>query len=147
MAARREEGFRAYARSWLVDRPLKARTGEGYHHLLDRYLLPEFGALELGSISPALVRRWWASLDASTPTVNARAYGLLKAILNTAVADEVIVANPAGSGAPHQPQGRERSGQPVSWSWMPSLQHCRRAAGRWRCSALGVPYVWGRRLN
>ena len=40
------------------------------------------------------MRRWWAQLDGLTPTVNARAYALLKAILNTAVADDEIVANP-----------------------------------------------------
>lgn len=43
-------------------------------------------------------------LDGNTPTINARAYALLKAILNTAVADEELVANPcrirAASSAP-----------------------------------------------
>jgi len=41
------------------------------------------------------VRHWWGSLDEDTPTINARAYALLKAILNTAaIADEELVANP-----------------------------------------------------
>jgi integrase len=76
--------------------------------LLDRYLLPEFGALELGAISPVLVRRWWAGLDRSTPTVNARAYSLLKAILNTAVSDDAIPANPCRiKSASSTPTARE----------------------------------------
>lgn len=48
----------------------------------------------LSSITPPDVRRWWAQLDRLTPTMNARAYALLKAILNTAVADDEIAANP-----------------------------------------------------
>ena len=35
--------FGECARQWLVDRPLKPRTVEGYEHLLRRYLEPEFG--------------------------------------------------------------------------------------------------------
>lgn len=40
------------------------------------------------------MRSWWGGLDRTTPTVNARAYTLLKTILNTAVADDIISANP-----------------------------------------------------
>lgn len=106
--ARGELDFASYATPWLADRPLKARTRDGYQHLLDRYLLPDFGALELTAISPALVRRWWAGLDPLTPTVNARAYSLLKAILNTAVSDEAIPANPCRiKSASSAPTARE----------------------------------------
>jgi len=37
------------------------------------------------------VRQWWVSLDEKTPSIKARAYALLKEILNTAVADEELV--------------------------------------------------------
>ncbi|MER7071939.1 tyrosine-type recombinase/integrase [Terrabacter sp. NPDC000476] len=86
--------FEAYARRWLQDRRLKPRTKDGYEHLLDRYLAPAFGQRLLAAITPSDVRHWWAEMDPSTPTVNARAYALLKAVLNTAVADEEIAANP-----------------------------------------------------
>lgn len=86
--------FEAYARTWLRDRRLKPRTREGYEHLLRRYLVPQFGDVPLDKITPALVRAWWGELEERTPTVNARAYSLLKAILNTAVADEEVVSNP-----------------------------------------------------
>jgi integrase len=79
---------------WLRERRLKPRTREGYEHLLRRYLLPAFGHAPLALITPSHVRQWWVSLDDNTPTINARAYALLKAILNTAVADEELVANP-----------------------------------------------------
>ncbi len=93
-AARGDGQFGAYAASWLSERSVKARTRDGYQHLLDRYLLPAFGGVEMRDLTPVMVRRWWASLDPETPTVNARAYALLKAVLNTAVADEAISANP-----------------------------------------------------
>ncbi|MGV1007104.1 MAG: tyrosine-type recombinase/integrase [Dermatophilaceae bacterium] len=86
--------FAAYAESWLKGRDLKPKTREGYEHLLCRYLVPGFGEHALTGITPADVRRWWGSLDRQTPTVNARAYTLLKTIMNTAVADDVIAANP-----------------------------------------------------
>ena len=98
----------AYARTWLRDRRLKPRSREGYEHLLQRYLLPEFGAVPLTDLSPAMVRAWWGSLAEGTPTINARAYALLKAILNTAVADEEIVANPCRiRSATSVPRARE----------------------------------------
>lgn len=86
--------FGEFARQWLTDRPLKPRTVEGYEHLLRRYLEPEFGELLVADLTPALVRRWWAGLAPEHPTVNARAYALLRAILSTAVTDELLATNP-----------------------------------------------------
>lgn len=93
-AARPESTFSAYSTVWLADRPLKPRTRDGYHHLLERYLIPTFGPRPMTAITPAAVRHWWAGLNQTTPAVNARAYALLKAIFNTAVADEELAANP-----------------------------------------------------
>src|SRR5690606_3497040 len=70
--------FGEYAQQWLADRPLKPRTRDGYQHLLRRYLEPEFGGLLVSDLTPALVRRWWAGLSPAHPTVNARAYALLR---------------------------------------------------------------------
>ncbi|WP_238348335.1 tyrosine-type recombinase/integrase [Ornithinimicrobium pratense] len=86
--------FDEYARQWLADRSLKPRTREGYQHLLRRYLEPAFGELLVPDLTPALVRRWWAGLSPKHPTVNARAYALLRAILSTAVTDELLASNP-----------------------------------------------------
>lgn len=100
--------FAAYARTWLRDRRLKPRTREGYEHLLGRYLLPQFENMALMELTPAMVRAWWGRLDEATPTVNARAYSLLKAIMNTAVADEEIAANPCRiRSASSAPRARE----------------------------------------
>ena len=42
-----------------------------------------------------MVRAWYATLSPDTPTLRAHAYGLLRAILHTAVYDGEISANPA----------------------------------------------------
>ncbi len=84
-----------YADEWLASRSreLKPRTTVLYRGLLDRHLYPTIGSKRLDEISPASVRAWHSRLDTG-PTRRAHAYSLLRTILNTAVADDVILANP-----------------------------------------------------
>ena len=77
-----------------MGRDLKPRTRAHYRHLLDSRLLPTFADVPLRRIDPAMVRKWHAAQDATTPTSRAHAYALLKAILATAVSDDLIEANP-----------------------------------------------------
>ena len=86
--------FAAYAAAWLADRKLTERTRDEYGKILAGHLLPAFGALALDDITAPMVRAWHAGL-ATGPTRRAHAYGLLHAILATAVADDAIPANPA----------------------------------------------------
>ncbi|WP_226437712.1 tyrosine-type recombinase/integrase [Rhodococcus yananensis] len=86
--------LRTYAAQWLAERPLKPRTRGLYDDLLRLHILPQLGDVELAAITPAAVRSWHAGLGDGTPTRTAHAYGLLHAIMATAVADEVIPANP-----------------------------------------------------
>ncbi|MEO3939350.1 tyrosine-type recombinase/integrase [Dermatophilaceae bacterium Soc4.6] len=93
--------FGAYAKTWLADRDLKPRTRQHYGSLL-RYQLAPLDDTPLRDITPAMVRRWHASLDETKPTLRAHSYSLLRAILATAVQDEEMVANPChitGAGA------------------------------------------------
>jgi integrase len=88
--------LRAYAESWLAARPdFKIRTRELYQWLLNKYVLPQLGDLPLDKITPTVVRGWHAALlrDGS-PTPARQSYALLRGILNTAVADELIMRNP-----------------------------------------------------
>ncbi len=84
-----------YAEAWLVDRSreLKPRTTALYRGLLAGHLYPTLGGVQLDQITPAAVRAWHSRLDTG-PTRRAHAYSLLRTILNTAVADDVITANP-----------------------------------------------------
>jgi integrase len=86
--------FDAYARRWLANRPLRARTRQAYESIVWRHLEPTFGAMQLAAITPAHVRDWHSSLLPGRPTARVHAYALLRAILNTAVSDELIDSSP-----------------------------------------------------
>ncbi len=85
----------------------RGRDG-GTKYLLGRYLLPVLGRMPVDTITPSVVRTWWSRLLADKPTVRARSYALLKAVMNTAVADEVVDSNPCRiRGAANTPRARE----------------------------------------
>jgi integrase len=86
----------AYANTWLRGRPdLKVRTRELYDWLLGKYVLPQLGYVPLGKLSPPVVRAWHAELvRTAAPTPTRQAYSLLRAMLNTAVSDELLLRNP-----------------------------------------------------
>ena len=88
------ETFGAYAARWLDERGLKPRTEHDYQRILDRLLLPEFGGMPLKEITPAAVRSWYNRLGPDAPVMRSHAYGLLRAIMKTAVADDLIAASP-----------------------------------------------------
>ena len=85
-----------YAEQWMRARPdLKIRTREVYAWLLEKYLVPTLGQVPLAKLTPTLVRTWHAELARTAePTPTRQAYSLLRAMLNTAVADELIQRNP-----------------------------------------------------
>jgi len=85
-----------YAREWLDDRSdLQPRTVELYRGLLEHHIIPRLGSVELGRLDVETVRKWHSALGRSTGQVTqAKAYRLLRTMLNTAVDDGKIVANP-----------------------------------------------------
>lgn len=86
-------------------REVKPRTRAHYRRLLDRFLLPSLGDMALRDITPSIVRVWHSELDPSHPTQRAHAYALLRTILTTAVADEILEAHPCrirGAGVTHR---------------------------------------------
>lgn len=101
--------FGAYATSWIKERELTSTTRQLYGSLLRHHLEPTFGAVNITDISPPIVRRWRADKLASGtgPTTVAKAYALLRAILGTAVADQMIRRNPCtikGASVVHTPE-------------------------------------------
>jgi integrase len=87
--------LRDYAAAWLADRDLKLTTRRHYRDVLDRHVLPTLGDALVTDITPAAVRTWHAALGRTAgPTIRSHAYRILRSILNTAVADDLIVANP-----------------------------------------------------
>ncbi|MFJ8271688.1 tyrosine-type recombinase/integrase [Streptomyces sp. NPDC094154] len=101
--------FGVYAAAWVQERELTARTRQLYESLLRLHLEPTFGGVNVAEISPPFVRRWRADkLTAGTgPTTVAKAYALLRAILATAVSDQMIRRNPCqikGASTVHTPE-------------------------------------------
>ncbi|WP_405448655.1 site-specific integrase [Streptomyces achromogenes] len=88
-------GFRAYADKWVEERELAPLTRDLYRYLLDKYLAT-FADSDLDEITAPLVREWRAERLRVTgaKTMTAKAYRLLKAIMETAVDDELITRNP-----------------------------------------------------
>lgn len=99
-----------FAERWIKERPgLAGATVVLYEGLWRNHLEPELGRLELWEVDPARVRSWRQErLDAGVgPTTVAKAYRLLKAMMTTAVDDELIRRNPCrikGAGTERSPE-------------------------------------------
>ncbi|MBB4687410.1 tyrosine-type recombinase/integrase [Amycolatopsis jiangsuensis] len=87
-----------YAEQWVSQRPgLRPRTVELYRWLLRKQITPHLGGVELGRLSTANIRQWRADRLAAgvSESVTAKAYRLLRAVLNTAAEeDKIIQRNP-----------------------------------------------------
>ncbi len=90
--------FGAYAGQWIEQHPrLRPRTADVYRSLLRRHLEPRLGPVPLGRLDTPTVRAWREALltEGVSPTMVAKSYRLLRAILNTALTeDELISVNP-----------------------------------------------------
>lgn len=107
--------FEVYATQWIDDRVLKPRTEGLYRSLLRNHLAPTFGRYQLADIKEADVRRWRKErLDEVGQSTVAKAYQLLKSILNTAVDDELIRRNPCRIKAAGTPDTPERDMIPLT---------------------------------
>ncbi len=99
-----------YARIWIDERPgLRPKTVELYRYLLRKHLAQVLGPVPIADIQPGHVRRWRKTLldDGVSTITTAKAYRLLKAILNTALDDGVIRRNPCrikGAGREKSPE-------------------------------------------
>lgn len=100
-----------YADRWLRERTgLRPRTCELYEGLLRLHVLPALGETNLNALTTSTVRSWYADLDRARhpgPSTTAKAYRLLRTILNTAVEDGLIAKNPCvitGAGVERNPE-------------------------------------------
>ncbi|WP_297540862.1 site-specific integrase [Amycolatopsis sp.] len=87
-----------YSERWITERPgLRPRTVELYRWLLRKHVSPFIGDVELRRLSAAVIRQWRSDrLGAGvSASVLAKAYRLMRGILNTAVdPDAILVRNP-----------------------------------------------------
>lgn len=101
-----------YADRWISERAgLRPRTVELYRWLLRVHIEPTLGGVELGRIDTSLVREWRAGLlaDGVSVSATAKAYRLLRAVLNTATnEDRILARNPCQIRGADQEQPGER---------------------------------------
>lgn len=95
---RAEVTFGDYATQWLADRQsldpddrraLRPSSSKEYGLLLKNHLVPELGTVRLDDLSPDVIEEWHRQLGRKRiPRARAKAYSLLRTILNAAVADK-----------------------------------------------------------
>ena len=83
-----------YAGKWIEQRTLTPGTAIEYRRIKARLIDPTIGKLPLRRVTADAVRGWHTGLGTDTPRRNSHAYGLLHAVLKTAVTDELIPSNP-----------------------------------------------------
>ncbi len=100
-----------YSTNWLKTRVnLRIRTVELYQGLLVHQILPYFDDVELGKITTGSIRLWYAALlqnSGLAQSTVAKAYRLLRTILNSAIEDGHIKINPCsikGAGIAKSPE-------------------------------------------
>lgn len=88
--------FRDYAASWLAERTLRPKTAQLYEGVLRLHIFPALGHRPLSEITSRHVRQWHTKLvnDGPGASTVAKAYRLVRGILNTAVEDDLIKKNP-----------------------------------------------------
>jgi integrase len=106
----------AYATKWIREHRLSPRTRDLYEGLNRLHIRPFLGSVALGALTTERIRAWRAELlrsDRSEVTA-AKAYRLLRAILNTAVDDGRISRNPCRIKGADQERAPERPVATVS---------------------------------
>jgi integrase len=73
---------------------LAENTVELYEHLFTKHIVPGLGATAVGELTSEDVDTWFGQLKAGAPSTAAKAYRLLRQIMNTAVEDRLRPANP-----------------------------------------------------
>lgn len=104
------ETFEAYGTRWLASRTdLRPRTAELYESLWDRWVKPHLGSTPLGKLTTEGIRSWVLAQTTAHPgsTQPAKAYRLVRAMLNTAIDDGLLRVNPCrvkGAGKERSPE-------------------------------------------
>ncbi|SPD86044.1 tyrosine-type recombinase/integrase [Micropruina glycogenica] len=108
--------FETYAKKWIAKRrtdkgePLRASTRANYEATLEHHLVTTFGRMRLRDITKGAVRRWYEDAmegNSDNPRAISKAYGLMRAIMNSAVDEDLIEASPVHiRGAGYQPKRR-----------------------------------------
>ena len=95
-----------YAKMWLARRTdLGDNTRELYGHLLTKHIIPGLGSTTVGGLTLSAVRAWHAGIAQEHAVTAAKAYRLLRTVMNAAVDDHLRFDNPCRvKGAGSEPE-------------------------------------------
>jgi integrase len=108
----RTRTLRDYSTTWMAGKTaLRPKTRELYTYLLNRHILSALGQANLTAIAPGTIRDWNAQLRSGTiaDATAAKAYRLLRQILQAAVEDRLIAENPCRIKGAAAERSSERS--------------------------------------
>jgi integrase len=94
---RSKQTFTSYGREWLGSRTdLRPKTIDLYRYLFQAFLEPVLGTKEVGKLDARAIRQWHGILHEGTQSgvTSAKAYRLLRQILQAAVDDRLLRSNP-----------------------------------------------------
>ncbi len=102
--------LKEYGERWIKERQLGVRTREEYERQFRLHVVPFLGEKLLNSITTETVRTWRRHLldNGRSDTTTAKAYRLLRAIMNTALDDNRIKRNPCRIKGADQEKAPER---------------------------------------
>lgn len=85
-----------YAERWIASRELRNTTRRDYQTSLERHIKgSSITSISVQALTRQQVTAWWQAFDKNQPRARSRAYGLLRAVLNGAVDEDLIETNPA----------------------------------------------------
>ncbi|MBT0771371.1 tyrosine-type recombinase/integrase [Kineosporia sp. J2-2] len=103
--------LQVYGERWIDERPnLRPRTVQLYRWTWNKHIVPFLGARMVNELDPAMIRTWRSDLLTDGVSIGgaAKAYRLLRAVLNTALDDELIRRNPCRIKGADQEKSAER---------------------------------------
>jgi integrase len=141
---RGRELFGNYAARWIDEQKLGPRTREEYQRVYRLHVEPFLGHRELGRIKPDTVRTWRSKLLASgrSEDVTAKAYRLVRAVMYTAVDDDLIRRNPCRIKGADKARRAERAVATVPQVYALAVL----LGQRWRAFILTAAFIgirWG----
>lgn len=110
-----------YGARWIENRPgLRERTRELYRSQWARHVVDDLGAVDLAALTPSMVREWHGRLSKNPrlgPATVAKVYRLLRAVLTTALEDELLARNPCSIKNAGVERSAERPVATVAQVW------------------------------
>jgi integrase len=87
-----EEVVAAWEATWIN---LEPKTRVGYRAILNRHVLPRWGGVRIGAVTPEAIQAWVNDLAViRQPNTVRRVYSVLRAVLKVAVERRYLLANP-----------------------------------------------------